>query len=89
MLVWCFHSDSTVFPFQVVIQVPSPGDSSGWPDGYEDLESGDNGFPGDMDEGEASVLSRPEIVMVCVSFQWGTCAKQCLFGWFPLGTIRK
>lgn len=34
-----------------MIQVPPSGDSSGWPDGYEDLESGDNGFPGDMDEG--------------------------------------
>jgi len=46
-----------------VIQVPSPGDSSGWPDGYEDLESGDNGFPGDMDEGDTSFFSRPEIVV--------------------------
>ncbi|XP_073932598.1 transforming growth factor beta receptor type 3 isoform X2 [Castor canadensis] len=55
--------DGVVYYNSVVIQVPSPGDSSGWPDGYEDLESGDNGFPGDMDEGEASVLSRPEIVM--------------------------
>lgn len=48
-----------------MIQVPSPGDSSGWPDGYEDLESGDNGFPGDMDEGDTS-FSRPEVVVVCV-----------------------
>uniref|UniRef100_A0A8C7BLC0 Transforming growth factor beta receptor 3 n=1 Tax=Neovison vison TaxID=452646 RepID=A0A8C7BLC0_NEOVI len=48
--------------FQIVIQVPSPGDSSGWPDGYEDLESGDNGFPGDMDEGDTS-FSRPEVVV--------------------------
>ena len=35
-----------------MIQIPPSGDSSGWPDGYEDLESGDNGFPGDMDEGD-------------------------------------
>lgn len=39
-------------------------DSSGWPEGYEDLESGDNGFPGDMDEGEPSFISRPEILPV-------------------------
>lgn len=51
-----------------MIQVPSLGDSSGWPDGYEDLESGDNGFPGDTDEGETSFFSRPEIVVVCVVF---------------------
>lgn len=49
-----------------MIQVPPSGDSSGWPDGYEDLESGDNGFPGDMDEGDTSFFSRPEIVVVCV-----------------------
>lgn len=49
-----------------MIQVPSPGGSSGWPDGYEDLESGDNGFPADLDEGDSSHFSRPEIVVVCV-----------------------
>ncbi|XP_052492878.1 transforming growth factor beta receptor type 3 isoform X2 [Budorcas taxicolor] len=49
--------------FQIVIQVPPSGDSSGWPDGYEDLESGDNGFPGDMDEGDTSFFSRLEIVV--------------------------
>lgn len=52
-----------VYYNSIVIQVPSPGDSSGWPDGYEDLESGDNGFPGDADEGDTSILSRPEIVV--------------------------
>ncbi|KAK2493386.1 hypothetical protein MC885_002335, partial [Smutsia gigantea] len=52
-----------VYYNSIVIQVPSPGDSSGWPDGYEDLESGDNGFPGDTDEGDTSILSRPEIVV--------------------------
>ncbi|XP_008825048.1 transforming growth factor beta receptor type 3 isoform X2 [Nannospalax galili] len=55
--------DGVVYYNSIVIQVLSPGDSSGWPDGYEDLESGDNGFPGDMDEGEIAPLSRPEIVM--------------------------
>nr|XP_012646349.1 transforming growth factor beta receptor type 3 [Microcebus murinus] len=55
--------DGVVYYNSIVIQVPFPGDSSGWPDGYEDLESGDNGFPGDMDEGDASLLSWPEIVV--------------------------
>ncbi|KAM7098159.1 transforming growth factor beta receptor type 3 isoform 2-T2 [Molossus nigricans] len=52
-----------VYYNSIVIQVPIPGDSSGWPDGYEDLESGDNGFPGDMDEGDTSHFSRPEILV--------------------------
>lgn len=56
-------SHGVVYYNSIVIQVLSPGDSSGWPDGYEDLESGDNGFPGDLDEGDVSVSSRPEIVM--------------------------
>lgn len=49
-----------------MIQVASPGGSSGWPDGFEDLESGDNGSQGDMEEGDISPFSRPEIVVVCV-----------------------
>ncbi|KAK2107032.1 Transforming growth factor beta receptor type 3 [Saguinus oedipus] len=53
----------------IVIQVPALGDSSGWPDGYEDLESGDNGFPGDMDEGDASLFTRPAIVVFNCSLQ--------------------
>ncbi|XP_004378788.1 transforming growth factor beta receptor type 3 isoform X2 [Trichechus manatus latirostris] len=55
--------DGMVYYNSIVIQVPSPGDSSGWPDGYEDLESGDNGFPGDMDEGDASFSRQPVIVV--------------------------
>ncbi|XP_011353940.1 transforming growth factor beta receptor type 3 [Pteropus vampyrus] len=55
--------DGVVYYNSIVIQAPSLGDSSGWPDGYEDLESGDNGFPGDMDEGDTSLFSRPEIVV--------------------------
>uniref|UniRef100_G1PFW9 Transforming growth factor beta receptor type 3 n=1 Tax=Myotis lucifugus TaxID=59463 RepID=G1PFW9_MYOLU len=55
--------DGVVYFNSIVIQVPSPGGSSGWPDGYEDLESGDNGFPGDMDDGDTSHFSRPEIVV--------------------------
>ncbi|XP_059544809.1 transforming growth factor beta receptor type 3 isoform X2 [Myotis daubentonii] len=55
--------DGVVYFNSIVIQVPSPGGSSGWPDGYEDLESGDNGFPADMDDGDSSHFSRPEIVV--------------------------
>ncbi|XP_012585616.1 PREDICTED: transforming growth factor beta receptor type 3 [Condylura cristata] len=44
--------DGVVYYNSIVIRVPSPEDSSGWADGYEDLESGDNGFPGEVEEGE-------------------------------------
>lgn len=57
--------DGVVYYNSIVVQLPSPGDSSGWPEGYEDLESGDNGFPGDMDEGDVPSSSRPEIVFNC------------------------
>ncbi|XP_003478980.2 transforming growth factor beta receptor type 3 [Cavia porcellus] len=56
-------SHGVVYYNSIVLQVPLPGDGSGWPDGYEDLESGDNGFPGDLDEGDAFLFSRSEIVM--------------------------
>ncbi|XP_072824333.1 transforming growth factor beta receptor type 3 isoform X3 [Vicugna pacos] len=55
--------DGVVYYNSIVMQAPTPGDSSGWPEGYEDLESGDNGFPGDVDEGETSFSSRPEVVV--------------------------
>lgn len=55
--------DGVVYYNSIVVQAPSPGDSSGWPDGYEDLESGDNGFPGDTDEGETAPLSRAGMVV--------------------------
>ncbi|ELW72634.1 Transforming growth factor beta receptor type 3 [Tupaia chinensis] len=55
--------DAVVYYNSIVIQVPPPGDSSGWPDGYEDLESGDNGFPGDIDEGDSSFFGQSEIVV--------------------------
>ncbi|EPY76429.1 hypothetical protein CB1_001428027 [Camelus ferus] len=55
--------DGVVYSNSIVMQAPTPGDSSGWPEGYEDLESGDNGFPGDVDEGETSFSSRPEVVV--------------------------
>uniref|UniRef100_A0A8C3WX13 Transforming growth factor beta receptor type 3 n=1 Tax=Catagonus wagneri TaxID=51154 RepID=A0A8C3WX13_9CETA len=55
--------DGVLFYNSIVIQPPPSGDSSGWPDAYEDLESGDNGFPGEVDEGDATLFSRPEIVV--------------------------
>ncbi|XP_051026520.1 transforming growth factor beta receptor type 3 [Acomys russatus] len=55
--------DGVVYYNSIVVQVPSSGDSSGWQDGDEDLESGDNGFPGDADEGETAPLSRPGVVV--------------------------
>ncbi|XP_038600670.1 transforming growth factor beta receptor type 3 [Tachyglossus aculeatus] len=54
---------SVVYYNSIVIQVSSSSDSSGWPNDYEDLESGDNGFPGDVDEGDSPFLSKPEIVV--------------------------
>lgn len=62
-----------------MVQAPSPGDSSGWPDGYEDLESGDNGFPGDTDEGETAPLSRAGVVVVGVGLPY--CRPFGLFHW--------
>lgn len=60
----------TAFPvmFQIVIQLSPPTEGSGWPSDYEDLESGDSGFPGDTEETEIGLpyLKRPEIVVVCV-----------------------
>ncbi|XP_075038493.1 transforming growth factor beta receptor type 3 isoform X2 [Mixophyes fleayi] len=49
----------------IVIQLSPPTEGSGWPSDYEDLESGDSGFPGDADETEIGLpyLNRPEIVV--------------------------
>ncbi|XP_051855968.1 transforming growth factor beta receptor type 3 [Antechinus flavipes] len=55
--------DSTVYYNSIIMQVSAPGDSSGWPTDYEDLESGNNGFPGDTDEGDSFFISRPEIIV--------------------------
>lgn len=49
---------------QIVIQLSSPAESSGFDD--DDMESGDNGFPGDADEGDVAFSSSPEIA-VCYS----------------------
>uniref|UniRef100_F7B8Z7 Transforming growth factor beta receptor 3 n=1 Tax=Monodelphis domestica TaxID=13616 RepID=F7B8Z7_MONDO len=55
--------DSMVYYNSIIMPVSAPGDSSGWPTDYEDLESGNNGFPGDTDEGDSFFISRPEIVV--------------------------
>uniref|UniRef100_A0A4X2JWU8 Transforming growth factor beta receptor 3 n=1 Tax=Vombatus ursinus TaxID=29139 RepID=A0A4X2JWU8_VOMUR len=55
--------DSVVYYNSIIMQVSAPGDSSGWPTDYEDLESGNNGFPGDVDEGDSFFISRPEIIV--------------------------
>lgn len=46
---------------QIVIQLSAPAEGSGFED--EDMESGDNGFPGDADEGEMAFSSWPEIAV--------------------------
>ncbi|XP_030350167.1 transforming growth factor beta receptor type 3 isoform X3 [Strigops habroptila] len=47
----------------IVIQLSSPAESSGFDD--DDMESGDNGFPGDADEGDVTFSSWPEIAFNC------------------------
>ncbi|KAM3915440.1 transforming growth factor beta receptor type 3 isoform 1-T1 [Leptodactylus fuscus] len=49
----------------IVIPLSPPTEGSGWPSDYEDLESGDSGFPGDADETEIDLLflKRHEIVV--------------------------
>ncbi|XP_054547647.1 transforming growth factor beta receptor type 3 [Talpa occidentalis] len=54
--------DGVVYYNSIVIQVPSPEDSSGGTEGFEDLESGDNGFPGELEEGEFPFFVGPEVV---------------------------
>uniref|UniRef100_A0ACB8F4H4 Transforming growth factor beta receptor type 3 n=1 Tax=Sphaerodactylus townsendi TaxID=933632 RepID=A0ACB8F4H4_9SAUR len=55
--------DSTVYLNTIVIQLSSATETSGWTADYEDMESGDNGFPGDTDETDTTFSSRPEIVV--------------------------
>ncbi|KAH0618425.1 hypothetical protein JD844_017610 [Phrynosoma platyrhinos] len=52
----------------IVIQLSSPIESSGWAVDYEDMESGDNGFPGDTDESDIAFSSPPEIVVFNCTF---------------------
>ncbi|XP_075689340.1 transforming growth factor beta receptor type 3 isoform X1 [Rhinoderma darwinii] len=54
-----------IFYNTIVIPLSPPTEESGWPSDYEDLESGDNGFPEDADETEIDhlYLKRHEIVV--------------------------
>ncbi|XP_044288202.1 transforming growth factor beta receptor type 3 isoform X2 [Varanus komodoensis] len=58
--------DNIVYLNSIVIQLSSPIEASGWGMDYEDMESGDNGFPGDTDETDIS--NRPEIVVFNCTF---------------------
>ncbi|RLW05863.1 hypothetical protein DV515_00004918, partial [Chloebia gouldiae] len=51
----------------IVIQLSAPAEGSGFED--DDMESGDNGFPGDADEGEMAFSSWPEIAFNCTLHQ--------------------
>ncbi|XP_062469140.1 transforming growth factor beta receptor type 3 isoform X2 [Pezoporus occidentalis] len=51
----------------IVIQLSSPAENSGFDD--DDMESGDNGFPGDADEGDVAFSSWPEIAFNCTLHQ--------------------
>ncbi|KAG9483167.1 transforming growth factor beta receptor type 3 isoform X1 [Eleutherodactylus coqui] len=57
---------SSVYYNTIVIPLSPPTEGSGWPSDYEDLESGDNGFPRDADETEIELLylKRHEIVVI-------------------------
>lgn len=61
--------DSIVYLNSIVIQLSSPMEASGWEVNYEDMESGDNGFPGDTDEIDTLLSSRPEIVVFNCTFR--------------------
>ncbi|XP_042319440.1 transforming growth factor beta receptor type 3 isoform X2 [Sceloporus undulatus] len=60
--------DNVVYLNSIVIQLSSPVESSGWAVDYEDMESGDNGFPGDTDESDITFSSRSEIVVFNCTF---------------------
>uniref|UniRef100_A0A8C8S1E7 Transforming growth factor beta receptor 3 n=1 Tax=Pelusios castaneus TaxID=367368 RepID=A0A8C8S1E7_9SAUR len=53
--------DNIVYFNSIIIQLSSPVESSGWGTDDEDVESGNNGFPGDADEADAVFASKPEI----------------------------
>uniref|UniRef100_A0ABM5G8Q4 Transforming growth factor beta receptor type 3 isoform X2 n=1 Tax=Pogona vitticeps TaxID=103695 RepID=A0ABM5G8Q4_9SAUR len=63
-----YPSNHVVYRNSIVIQSSSPVEASGWPVDYEDMESGDNGFPGDADETEITFSSQPEIVVFNCTF---------------------
>ncbi|XP_060088164.1 transforming growth factor beta receptor type 3 [Heteronotia binoei] len=58
-----YTRDNIVYLNSIVIQLSSATETSGWAVDYEDMESGDNGFPGDTDETDTTFSSQPEIVV--------------------------
>ncbi|XP_013816829.2 transforming growth factor beta receptor type 3 isoform X2 [Apteryx mantelli] len=59
--------DKIVYFNSIVIPPSSPAESSGFDD--DDMESGDNGFPGDADEGDVAFSSWSEIAFNCTLHQ--------------------
>ncbi|XP_021259763.1 transforming growth factor beta receptor type 3 [Numida meleagris] len=59
--------DKIVYFNSIVIQLSSPAEGSSFDD--DDMESGDNGFPGDADEGDVTFSSWPEIAFNCTLHQ--------------------
>ncbi|XP_032074262.1 transforming growth factor beta receptor type 3 isoform X1 [Thamnophis elegans] len=74
--------DNVVYLNSIVIQVSPSTEASGWPIDYEDMESGDNGFPGDMDESDITFFSRPVIVVFNCTFHQPRDSKVSRF-WPP------
>ncbi|XP_074858335.1 transforming growth factor beta receptor type 3 isoform X3 [Carettochelys insculpta] len=62
-----YASNNIVYFNSIVIQLSSPVENSGWGIDDEDVESGNNGFPGDTDEADVIFPSRPERVVVSVT----------------------
>ncbi|XP_074858334.1 transforming growth factor beta receptor type 3 isoform X2 [Carettochelys insculpta] len=65
-----YASNNIVYFNSIVIQLSSPVENSGWGIDDEDVESGNNGFPGDTDEADVIFPSRPErVVFNCTLHQ--------------------
>ncbi|XP_070602680.1 transforming growth factor beta receptor type 3 [Erythrolamprus reginae] len=60
--------DNIVYLNSIVIHVSPSSEASGWLLDYEDMESGDNGFPGDTDESDITFINRPVIVVFNCTF---------------------
>ncbi|XP_007428170.1 transforming growth factor beta receptor type 3 isoform X1 [Python bivittatus] len=74
--------DNTVYLNSIVIQLSPSTEASGWVVDYEDMESGDNGFPGDTDESDITFSSQPVIVVFNCTFHQPKAPKVPIF-WPP------
>ncbi|XP_075792638.1 transforming growth factor beta receptor type 3 isoform X2 [Pelodiscus sinensis] len=61
--------DNIVYFNSIVIQLSSQVESSGWGIDDEDVESGDNAFPGDTDEADVTFPSSETVVFNCTLHQ--------------------